>query len=278
MLHFCFFHQHTDNDKHRAHLSIIAHGVQTCLARRLGQIGPEMDIDDVQSLLASERSRFYYVWRDFKNWVASTQPKADHLSLQKLKAKTLHQVAVVERKVIQGAFNTLDEMMTRLLLMPNGVLLEESAARIVVCDEKGFSARSDVLTQNRAVVTRSGRSKAATASAVTSFEHISVCSWLPMRGPALPCGVIVPQKRLHQSFERIWPGALFFANPGGSQTASSFITMLEQCCLRPLRSRWPNREDKCLLLLDTGGGSHLHLTPSVMVLPVLASCHIRFLF
>lgn len=226
-----------------------------------------MDLDDVQGLLASERPRFNHVWRDFKSWVASTQPKEDHLGLSKLKAKTVHQVAVVEPKVIQGAFNTLEEMMTRLSLMSDGVILEESAGRIVVCDEKGFSARSDVLTQNRAVCTRSGRSKAATASAVTSFEHISCCSFLPMRGAALPVGVIVPQKRLHESFQRIWPEAFFFANPGGSQTASSFITMLEQCCLKPLRTQWPNREDKCLLMLDTGGGSHLHLSPSVMVWP-----------
>lgn len=124
----------------------------------------------------------------------------------------------------------------------------------MVCDEKGFSARSVA-------------PRRPTASAVTSFEHISICSSLPMRGAALPVGVIVPQKRLHESFQRIWPEAFFFANPGGSQTASSFITMLEQCCLKPLRTQWPNREDKCLLMLDTGGGSHLHVSPSVMVWP-----------
>ena len=246
--------------------SILSFTTHPLFCLRLGQIGPQMDMDDVQALLSSERGRFYHIWRDFKAWVKESQPKEDHLSLQKLKAKTVHQIAVVEPKVIQAAFNTLEEMMTRLSLMSNGVILKESAGRIVVCDEKGFSARSDVLTQNRAVVTRSGRSKAATASAVTSFEHISVCSFLPMSGAALPCGVIVPQKRLHESFERIWPEACFFANPGGSQTAASFITMLEECCLKPLRERWPNREDQCLLMLDTGGGSNLHLSPSVMVL------------
>ena len=246
---------------HGEHLHRLHCHLALCL--RLGQLGQNTDEDDLMMLLASERPRFNHVWRDFKSWVQATQPKADHLSLEKLKAKTMHQIAVVEPKIIAAAFDTLEEMMTRLGLMVNGVVRAESAGRVVVADEKGFSTRSDVTT--RGVITHSGRSKAATASAVTNFDHLTLCSWLPMRGPPLPPGIVVPQKRLHESFQRLWPGANFWANPGGSQTACSFVEMLERCCLQPLRERYPNTDDRCLLLLDTGGGSHLHVTPSVMV-------------
>ncbi|CAJ1410064.1 unnamed protein product [Effrenium voratum] len=196
---------------------------------KLGEIGADECGDDLEAKLAERRPRFAHFWRDFRAWVEATQPREDSLSLQKLKAKTLHQAAVMEPKVIEQAFDTLQKMLTRLGLMSaSGVLLASSSGRVIIADEKGFSSRSDVLTQMRGIITQSGRSKAATVSAVTSFEHITVCSWLPMQGQPLPVGVIVPQKRLHESFSRIWPEAELFANPGGSQTAASFVQMLER--------------------------------------------------
>ena len=54
----------------------------------------------------------------------------------------MRQLAGVEPKIIAAAFDTLEEMLTRLGLMVNGVVTAESAGRVVVADEKGFLTRS----------------------------------------------------------------------------------------------------------------------------------------
>ena len=65
---------------------------------------------------------------------------------------------------------------------------------------------------------RRGKQTAASSAATTSFEHVTVTSWLPVNGDPLPPGVVVPFKKLHPNFKAIWPDAEFRCHDSGSQT------------------------------------------------------------
>ena len=125
--------------------------------------------------------------------------------------------------------------------------------------------RSDAIAKG--ITTRAGRSLASTTAATTSFEHVAVTSFMPVSGQSLPIGVILSRRTLHPSLQEIWPEAKFWCSDSDSQTPESFPSMLEECCLRPLRLRFPNFDDKCLLVMDGGGGSWLHISvPTVLLL------------
>lgn len=171
-------------------------------AARCGEIDDDLDIDELLSLLAQKRSKYKHIWRDFKLWVAKTQAPPDQIGLEKVRTKTTHEIAACQPDTVSNAFDVLEEMMTRLGLMKDGVILQTAADRILICDEKGFSSRSDSLT--RRVTTHADRSKTATAAAVTTFEHITVCTWMAMAGEPFPPGVVVPFKSLHPSMQEIW--------------------------------------------------------------------------
>ena len=67
----------------------------------------------------------------------------------------------------------------------------------------------------RGITTREGQCTAATAAAATTFQHITVTSFMPAGGSddaALPVGVIVPFRNVHEDFRKIWPEALFWSH------------------------------------------------------------------
>ena len=128
-----------------------------------------------------------------------------------------------------------------------------------------FGVRSDNIS--RGITTRAGRGTASTTAATTSFEHITITSFMPVTGDPLPVGVILSRKSLNDSMPDLWPEAKFWCSDSGSQTPETFPAMLEACCLRPLRERFPDRNDKILLVMDGGGGSWLHISvPMVLLL------------
>ena len=209
---------------------------------------------------------------DFKTWVQNNKPSADFIGVSKLRTKTVVEVVSCEPQTISKAFAEVEQMMESLGISRGGVLIPEECSRMAVCDEKGFSSRSD--NQSRAVVTRRMRGKASTTSATCSFTHITVTSFMPLNGPCLPCGVIVPFKQVNKHFEDLWPGARFYAHETGSQTPLTFPAMLEECFLIPMRERWPDKGKRLLLWLDSGGGSMLHLTVSTALLCHRYACDI----
>ena len=128
-----------------------------------------------------------------------------------------------------------------------------------------FGVRSDNIS--RGITTRAGRGTASTTAATTSFEHITITSFMPVTGDPLPVGVILSRKSLNDSMPDLWPEAKFWCSDSGSQTPETFPAMLEACCLKPLRERFPDRNDKILLVMDGGGGSWLHISvPMVLLL------------
>ena len=90
-----------------------------------------------------------------------------------------------------------------------------------------------------------------------SWEHISLCTFLPLLGQAF-MGIVTPTARIHKDFQTICPDACFWANPGGGNTAKSFVYFVLQWA-REVRKTIP-LEKSLALMLDTGGGSLLHFS------------------
>lgn len=56
--------------------------------------------------------------------VAKTQAPPDQIGLEKVRTKTTHKIAACQPDTVSNAFDVLEEMMTRLGLMKDGVILQ----------------------------------------------------------------------------------------------------------------------------------------------------------
>ena len=63
------------------------------------------------------------------------------MALNVVKTKTVQEITSCEPWVIQRAFDEIEALCQKLGLMEKGVLLTAAADRLLVTDEKGFSAR-----------------------------------------------------------------------------------------------------------------------------------------
>ena len=95
-----------------------------------------------------------------------------------------------------------------------------------------------------------------------SYKYIRVVL-SNFRGARYPTGVIVPTSRLHESFQGLFPNSHIFANPGGSTTSEIFSEMMMRCLAVPAREVIP-KEQPVVVILDSGGGSFLHLSPKLL--------------
>ena len=122
---------------------------------------------------------------------------------------------------------------------------EAECDRLLCCDEKGFSQRSDAIA--RGVFARSQARRATAAAPEVTWEHMTVCSFMPCSGPRLPCGVVVSTARVNEVFEKLFPNAVVPANRGGSATTAVFNEFLLRCLALPMRERIPTKPIVCLL-------------------------------
>lgn len=185
-------------------------------ADKQGLLADRPSTEDLMQRLQDQRPKYGQMWRDFKLWVKKRKPAAEHLSVSRLKAKTVYEITSCTPQIVSNVFSDLEALCHECGIMQDGVLLAPQCGRLVVVDEKGFSSRSDQLMTG--VTTRRGKQTAASSAATTSFEHVTVTSWLPVNGDPLPPGVVVPFKKLHPNFKAIWPDAEFRCHDSGSQT------------------------------------------------------------
>lgn len=97
---------------------------------------------------------------------------------------------------------------------------------------------------------------------------------MPLRGQPLPPGVICPFKKVNVHWQEAWPSAFFYSHESGSQTPQTFTDQVLNCFLIPMRERWPDLKQRLVLLMDSGGGSLLHLTAETAVLCHRYACDI----
>ena len=114
-----------------------------------------------------------------------------------------------------------------------------------VATRRGFRSGQTPLLVEYSPVRRPERGSAA-AQGVT-WEHVTVCSFMPSSGPRLPCGVVVSTARVNDVFEKLFPNAVVRANKGGSATTAVFNELLPRCLALPVRERIPTKPIVCLL-------------------------------
>ena len=206
-------------------------------------------------------------WRCFKQWVALNRPPSDHIIITRLKPQLNYEIVACNPKCVAASFNEIEELCRETNIIVENELRDPR--RLFVCDEKGFSQRSDNIIKGISI--RSLGSKAIAPEAATSWEHISVLSFSPLSGDYFEPGVIIPTARMHPVFNQLWPGATILCNPGGSNTADLFCHILEAFA-RKARETIPQHE-AIVLILDSGGGSWLHL--SVRMVSISIKYNIR---
>ena len=146
------------------------------------------------------------------------------------------------------------------LLQETGIADEDGVIRdperLFATDEKGLSERSDSVS--RGVVARHQARRASALTGSTTFEHITLTSFVPLSGRRYPVGVIVSTSRERQSWQDL-KGLEVRANRGDGTTSAILAEFTNTCLAKPAREHIA--PDKAIvLLLDSGGGSWVHLS------------------
>jgi len=202
-------------------------------------------------------------WADFKSWVRQTQDRDSWLGVKNLHVRTRPDIACCTISVVQRAMENLENLLMEAKIMnEEKVVIKEEAIRLAVCDEKGLSQRSDSL--QRGVVPAALRSRAVGEAPELSWSHITLTSFLTLTGtPPLPVGVVTPTSRTNEEFGNVFPRAIFQANKSGSTTADIFTYFFVECYCKPMRQT-VDISKPLILVLDSGGGSFLHLSPRLV--------------
>ena len=202
------------------------------------------------------------LWRSFREWISRNRSQADQLVVKNLKARATPEITMCTTDVVSRALNNLESLLKEVGIMASdGTLLPSETNRLFCCDEKGFSQRADNVSRN--VVSKAQARTASVRGPDTSWEHISVCLFMPCSGERYPAGVVVSTARIHESFPKLFPCGIVRANKGGSVTSEIFNEFFMEAFAKVARERLGN--DKPLVcILDSGGGSWLHLSPSLV--------------
>ena len=253
-------------------------------------------LDGVQDISEAEARLDLYadlwdvdkVWRNFRDWVRTTKSEQDWLSVRRLfpsclkcihfdasynsctrtpckpsyfwntalrKSRPVQDVSMCTEAVVSQAVQNL-----LALLQETGIADEDGVIReperLFATDEKGLSERSDSVS--RGVVARHQARRASALTGSTTFEHITLTSFAPLSGRRYPVGVIVSTSREHDTWKNL-EGLEVRANRGGGTTSALFAEFTKVCMAKPAREHIA--PDKPLvLLLDSGGGSWVHLS------------------
>ena len=83
---------------------------------------------------------YQHPWRDFQDWVKESKAPDQNLCVSKLKPKTTGEVTSCTPAVVNQVFNDFSGLCHLAGITKNGVLCKEHCGRLVLVDEKGFSA------------------------------------------------------------------------------------------------------------------------------------------
>ena len=143
------------------------------------------------------------LWRGFREWVQQHKSESEHLMVKSLKAKPLPDITMCTTEIVAGCLRSLEVVLKDCGIMSEeGILLESECDRLICCDEKGFSQRSDSIS--RGVLARAQSKSTSAAAPEVTWGHITVCSFMPCAGPRLPCGVVVSTSRVLGALEPRW--------------------------------------------------------------------------
>ena len=90
-------------------------------------------------------------------------------------------------------------------------------------------------------------------------------AFIGMDGSFYKPGVCVVGKKWHPDWQAIWPAAVVEATPNGSSHPETFAVHLKECLLDVFDNDGRGDASK-VLIMDTGGGSGLHVSPEITLL------------
>ena len=181
--------------------------------------------------------------------------------MRRLRAKPVQELSACTEAVVDKAIRgLLDLLQQGQILNKEGELSEPE--RLICTDEKGFSERADSIVKG--VIARRQATRAVAAQTATSWDHLTVTSFLPASGRVYPAGLIASTTCVHDNFKELFSTGPVYSNPGGCTTAAIFADMVQACLAKPARQFIPE-SSSIILLLDSGGGSFLHLSPSFLL-------------
>ncbi|CAE7565729.1 unnamed protein product, partial [Symbiodinium sp. CCMP2592] len=206
-----------------------------------------------------------HVYRRWKDWVAQSYPNEFHVRRCCLHARPAEQAAALTPKAVHGYFDTLERVLDETNLRKDGVLTSQSSKCIWVTDEKGMESLDHGKVKGQKVLAPRCVGSATCSVTEGSFGHISVLPFLSLGGHCSPPSVVVSGTVYSKQWETVWPEAAIRATPKGAMTGELFV----QYTIR--WANWVRAEleveetQPLVLLLDTGGGSLIHLTPGFTI-------------
>ena len=221
---------------------------------------------DAESLATLPEVRARYgtglLWRSFKQWVKTHRPEEDALSVARLRPWSDSRIRHCTRANVAKFFDDIEELCTKHgICNSDGVLVDGD--RLIFVDEKGFSPRARASGVPGIVSKGMGR-QGFVQMATPSFPHISVVTFAALSGRQdLRPGVITATKSYNEELMAQWPDAIFEHSPKGSMNEENFALMIKECCIDPLRNA--GVQGTIVIVADSGGGTLLHLSASLVV-------------
>ena len=120
-------------------------------------------------------------------------------------------------------------------------------------------------------MTKSRRGRATSALPSCGFDHLSLLSFVSMLG-ASAFGVVIAGKMHNLDYPAILPGVALEYHVNGSCTAESFPVIVKRAFVPKLQHYFGPERDLTdpkhwvLLIIDSGGGSLLHISVEFVML------------
>ena len=202
-----------------------------------------------------------HCYKDFRQWVRENAPADWKLINKKTVTKTAEEAADISPCTINLHVDLLQALLEECgLLSETGALKKEASTAIWCCDEKGLTgAATSVFKHAKAVSIRSV--PASKQSKEKSFGHVTLLPFVSLAGDCSPPYIFVKGTAKMHAWSTVWPSASVMATENGSCTAAWFVQVLGLFGQFVREDLKVNPQLPVVLLLDSGGGGQLHITP-----------------
>ena len=200
-----------------------------------------------------------WIYKDWKKWVRETAPAEWQLYNKRIQTKTAEEASDISPATISQHFDLLQELLIECKLMcsDSGRLLPHAGQAIWTCDEKGLAGSAGQLKNAKALSTRAV--PASKEAKEKSFGHITLLPFVNLSGECCQPFVFVKGSAAMHAWQQVWSSATVIATEQGSVTARWFTQILGLFG-KHLRTEL-NVKGPAVLLLGSGGGGQLHITP-----------------
>ena len=222
-------------------------------------------------------------------------PKDWQLKNRKLFSMKGESAALCTPQTVTEMYDKLQDTLAEVGLLKDGVVVDQAAAALWCCDEKGLESNEGPIMPKcltlkpcaanllsyltpaspvsgavkfQRVVVPNGVAKATTDIGSASFGHVTLLPFISAGGNTGPANIVMQGSSLMKSWAKVWPEAHVAATEKASCTATlfcEFVLLWAKHCREVLRVP---RSQELVLLCDSGGGALIHLSVNLTLL-----CH-----